>query len=54
MKPLTEIAKDALELPPGERLTLVCMLLDVSEETHDFSPDAEPGREEENCWRMGL
>ena len=52
MKMLAEIAKDALELPVVQRLTLARILLDSSEDTHDFSPDAEAAWEEEICRRM--
>ena len=52
MKMLTEIAKDALELPPIQRLTLARILLDSSEDIHDFSPDAEAAWEEEICRRI--
>jgi hypothetical protein len=33
-------------------LTLARILLDSSEDTHDFSPDAEAAWEEEICRRM--
>jgi hypothetical protein len=52
MKMLAEIAKDALELPAVQRLTLARILLDSSEDTYDFSPDAEAAWEEEICRRM--
>jgi hypothetical protein len=52
MKLLAEIAKDALELPTVQRLTLARILLDLSEEDHDFSPDAEAVWEDEICRRM--
>jgi hypothetical protein len=52
MKMLAEITKDALELPPVQRLTLARILLDLSEDNHDFSPDAEAAWEEEICRRM--
>jgi hypothetical protein len=52
MKMLAEIAKDALELPPVQRLTLARILLDASENNGDFSPDAEAVWEEEICRRM--
>ena len=52
MKMLTEVTKDALELPPVQRLTLARILLDLSEANHDFSPDAEAVWEEEICRRM--
>ena len=52
MKMLAEVTKDALELPPVQRLTLARILLDLSEDNHDFSPDAEAAWEEEICRRM--
>ena len=52
MKLLSEIAKDALELPPGQRLTLARILLDLSEPNQDFSPEAEAGWEEEISRRI--
>jgi len=47
MKLLSDIAKDALELPAAQRLTLARILLDVSEPGQDFSPDVEAAWEEE-------
>ena len=47
MKMLLEIARDALELPPGQRLALARMLLDVSEPDQDFSAETEATWEEE-------
>ena len=52
MKVLAEIAKDALELPPDQRLTLVRVLLDSTEGSRDFPPEAEAAWEEEICCRM--
>ncbi len=52
MKALAEIAKDALELPPVQRLTLARVLLDLTEDDRDFSPEAEAAWEEEICCRM--
>ena len=52
MKMLAEIARDALELPPVQRLTLARILLDLSEDNRDFSPDAEAVWEEEICQRI--
>jgi hypothetical protein len=52
MKALAEIAKDALELPPVQRLTLARVLLDLTEENSDFSPEAEAAWEEEICSRI--
>jgi putative addiction module component (TIGR02574 family) len=47
MKAISELAKDALELPPVQRLTLARILLDLSEDDGDFSPEAEAAWEEE-------
>jgi hypothetical protein len=52
MKVLAEIAKDALELPPVQRLTLARVLLDLTEDNRDFSPEAEAAWEQEICHRM--
>ena len=52
MKVLSDIAKDALELPPGQRLTLARILLDLSEPDQDFSPDVEAAWEQEIVRRM--
>jgi hypothetical protein len=52
MKALAEIAKEAMELSPVERLTLARILLDLSESTADFSPDAEAAWEQEICCRI--
>ena len=52
MKMLAEIARDALVLPPVQRLTLARILLDLSEDNRDFSPDAEAVWEEEICQRI--
>lgn len=52
MKAIAELAKDALELPPVQRLTLARILLDLSDEGQDFSPDVEAAWEAEICRRM--
>ena len=52
MKVLSELAKDALELPPLQRLTLARILLDSSDEPQDFSPEVESAWETEICRRM--
>jgi putative addiction module component (TIGR02574 family) len=52
MKAISELAKDALELPPVQRLTLARILLDLSDENQDFSPDVEAAWEKEICRRM--
>ena len=52
MKAISELAKDALELPSHQRLTLARILLDVSEDDLDFSPQVEAAWEDEICRRM--
>ena len=47
MKVLSEVANDALELARGERRTLARILLQLSEEDQDFSPEAEAAWENE-------
>jgi hypothetical protein len=52
MKAIAELAKDALELPPVQRLTLARILLDLTEADGDFSPQVEAAWDEEICRRM--
>jgi putative addiction module component (TIGR02574 family) len=52
MKAISELAKDALELPPVQRLALARILLDLSDENQDFSPAVEAAWEKEICRRM--
>jgi len=52
MKEIAELAKDALELPPVQRLTLARILLDLTEDDGDFSPQVEAAWDEEICRRM--
>ena len=52
MKVLSKLAKEALELPPVQRLTLARILLDLTEADGDFSPQVEAAWDEENCRRM--
>jgi len=52
MKAISELAKDALELPPIQRLTLARILLDLTEEEGDFSPQVEAAWDEEISLRM--
>ena len=47
MKMLSDIAKDALELSPSQRLILARILLDLSQPDQDFSPEVESAWEEE-------
>lgn len=41
MKAIAEFAKEAMELPPVQRLTLARLLIESSEGNRDFSPEAE-------------
>jgi len=52
MKAIAELAKDALELPPKQRLTLARILLELSDENQDLSPDVDAAWEQEICRRM--
>jgi hypothetical protein len=52
MKILSEIAKEALELSPGQRRTLARILLDLSEDDQDFSSEVEAAWEDQICRRM--
>jgi len=52
MKAISEVAKDALELPPVQRLALARILLDLSDEGQNFSPEVETAWEKEICRRM--
>lgn len=47
-----KVAKDALELPPVQRLTLARILLDLTQEVGAFSPPVEAAWDEEICRRM--
>ena len=53
MKEIAGLAKDALELPPVQRLTLARILLDLTEDDGGFSPQVEAARDDEIC-RLGL
>jgi hypothetical protein len=52
MKVLSDIAKEALGLPPAQRRVLARVLLDLSDDDQDFSPEVETAWEEEICRRM--
>ena len=52
MKVLSDIAKEALDLPAAQRLVLARILLDLSEDDQDFSPGVEAAWDEEICRRM--
>jgi len=49
MKALSEVTKDALDLPPQQRVTLARILLDSSEAA---SPEIESAWEDEICRRI--
>jgi hypothetical protein len=52
MKVLSDIAKEALGLPPAQRRVLARVLLDLTEDDQDFSPEVEAAWEEEICRRI--
>ena len=52
VKPLSEVTKDALELPQGERLRLARILLDISDAPSDPSSEVEAAWEEEISRRI--
>jgi hypothetical protein len=54
MKVLSDIAKEALELPPVQQRVLARILLDLSEADQDFSPEVETAWEDEICRRMRM
>ncbi len=47
MKAISELAKDALELPLSQRLILARILLDLSEEDQNTSTEVETAWDEE-------
>ena len=52
MKIMSDVARDALELPPNQRLSLARFLLDLSEAETGFHPDANEAWEEEISRRI--
>jgi len=52
VKPLSEITRDALELPPKERLALVRILIDISEEATSYDPEIDTIWEDEISRRI--
>ena len=52
MKMLSELAKDAMELPALQRLKLARILLDLTEEDGDFSPQVEAAWDDEISRRL--
>ena len=52
MKALSELAKDALELPVAQRRILARILLELSEEDQDFSPEIDAAWEQEITQRI--
>jgi hypothetical protein len=51
-KVLSEITRDALELPPPQRRTLARILLEVSENSLDFAPELEAVWDQEIVRRL--
>ncbi len=52
MRVLSDLARDALELPTPQRLTLARMLLDTTAADADFSPQTEEAWDNEIARRM--
>jgi Putative addiction module component len=52
MKMLSDIAKEALELSSVQRRILARILLDLSDDDQDFSPDVDAAWEEEISRRL--
>jgi hypothetical protein len=52
MKAISEIAQDALQLPPEQRRTLARILLDLSDENQEFSPEVDAVWDDEIGRRM--
>lgn len=52
MRAISELAKDALELPPEQRRTLARILLELSEENQDFSPEVDAAWDDEIALRL--
>ena len=52
MKTIPEIAKDALELPTAQRLTLARILLDLSDEPQEFSLEVQAAWDQELLLRI--
>jgi hypothetical protein len=51
-KGLSEVTRDALELPLAERRTLARILLDTSDSDQDFSPEVDAAWDEEIARRL--
>ena len=51
-KVLSEITRDAMELPPAQRRTLARILIEVSEEDHDYLPEVDAIWEDEIVRRL--
>jgi hypothetical protein len=51
-KVLSEVTRDALDLPLAERRTLARILLDTSDSDRDFSPEVDAAWEEEIARRL--
>jgi Putative addiction module component len=41
MKAISELAKEAMQLPSVQRLTLARVLIELSDEERDYSPDVD-------------
>ncbi len=52
MKAISELAKDALDLPVSQRMTLARILLDLAEADQGVSHEVETEWEDEICRRL--
>jgi len=52
MKAISEFAKEAMELPAVQRLTLARMLIELSDEDRDYSPEVDVAWDAEISRRM--
>lgn len=51
-KALSEVTRDAMELPPEQRRALARILIETSEEAHDYSPEVNAAWEDEIVRRL--
>ena len=51
-KALSDVTRDAMTLPPGQRRTLARILIEVSEKDHDYSPAVDAVWEDEIVRRL--
>lgn len=52
MRAISELTREALALPAGQRITLARILLELAEPEHGISSEVEAQWEDEICRRM--